>query len=133
MENIKDERIINSDPLVLAYIGDAVFELSVRKHVIESGQVKPNKLHAMSVNYVRASAQAAAIKELFDELPEDRQRLVKRARNHKSLSRPKNADPVEYKWATAFEALIGYLHLAGLKEEMDDVISKSIAIIEKSR
>ena len=133
MENIKDEKIINSDPLVLAYIGDAVFELAVRKHVIESGLVKPNKLHSMSVGYVRASAQAAAIKELFDELPEDEQRLVKRARNHKSLSKPKNADPVEYKWATAFEALVGYLHLAGLKEEMDDVISKSIAIIEENR
>ena len=133
MENNKDERIINSDPLVLAYIGDAVFELYVREHVIKSGQVKPNKLHAASVGYVRASAQAAAIKELFYELPEDQQRLVKRARNHKSLSRPKNADPVEYKWATAFEALIGYLHLAGLKEEMDDVISKSIAIIEENR
>ena len=116
---------------VLAYLGDAVYELYVRKHVIDTGQIHADRLHTAAVSYVRASAQAEVIRELFDGLPEDEQRLVKRARNKKSSSKPKNADPVEYKWATAFEALLGYYYLTDNTAALDHVIGKAIRIIEK--
>ena len=116
---------------VLAYLGDAVYELYVRKHVIDTGQIHADRLHTAAVSYVRASAQAEVIRELFDGLPEEEQRLVKRARNKRSSSKPKNADPVEYKWATAFEALLGYYYLTDNTDALDHVIGKAIRIIEK--
>ena len=122
---------MNTD--TLAYMGDAVYELHVRERVIGSSKAGPGKLHNESVGYVRADAQAKAMKMIFDELPEELQKLVKRARNHKSSSRPKNADPVEYKWATALESLIGYLYLAGENEMLRDTIDRVFQIIEESK
>ena len=68
---------------------------------------------------------------MFDELSEVEQKLVKRARNRKYNTKAKNADPVTYKWATAFEALVGYLYLADENERLESVLSKAIAIIGK--
>lgn len=116
---------------VLAYLGDAVYEVYIREHVIRTGKVRADYLHRESVRYVRASAQAKIIQELFDSLPEDQQALVKRARNHKSATKPKNADPVEYKWATAFEALAGYLYLAGKQEELTALFENAQRIIDR--
>lgn len=116
---------------VLAYFGDSVYELYVRKHVLDTGQVNADKLHQSAVRYVRAEAQANAIKEIFDSLTEEEQTLVKRARNKKITTKPKNADPVIYKWATAFEALIGYLYLSENNEKLSAIIRKTIEIIEK--
>ena len=78
-----------------------------------------------------ASAQADIIKRLFDELTEEEQKLVKRARNRKTATKAKNADPVTYKWATAFEALIGYLYLAGDDERLEQLMKKAIEIAGK--
>ena len=117
----------------LAFIGDAVYETYVRKHVLSSGQTHADKLHRLAVAYVRAEAQATVIKEIKDTLDPKLASLVRRARNHKSASKPKNADPVIYKWATAFEALIGYLYLSGETERMEDLIGKAIAITEEHR
>lgn len=118
---------------VLAYIGDAAYELYIREHVIDSGLVRADRLHHTAVRYVRAGAQARAIKQIFDELPEDQQALVKRARNKKSATKPKNADPVEYKWATAFEALAGYLYLEGREQELFHLFERARTIIEAGR
>jgi len=115
----------------LAFLGDAVYEVYIRKHVALSGQTNADKLHQMAVKYVRAEGQAAALREIFDKLSVEEQSLVKRARNRKSTSRPKNADPVEYKMATAFEALLGYLYLAGDKDRMEEIIRLAVAAIEK--
>lgn len=115
---------------VLAYLGDAVYEVYVRKHVIDTGQVHANRLHTSAVRYVKAAAQARIIREVFDELPEAQQALVKRARNKKSATKAKNADPIDYKWATAFEALVGYLYLEERTEELDALFIRAKDIIE---
>ncbi|MDD4376655.1 MAG: ribonuclease III domain-containing protein [Eubacteriales bacterium] len=116
----------------LAYIGDAVYEIYVRKHVMETGQFNADKLHQMAVKYVRADGQAKAVKELIREvLDEDETRLVKRARNHKTTSKPKNADPVIYKLATAFEALVGYLYLEENCQRLEEVIEFAFLAIER--
>lgn len=88
-------------------------------------------MHKLSTDFVNASAQAKIIRTMFDELSEVEQKLVKRARNRKYNTKAKNADPVTYKWATAFEALVGYLYLADENERLESVLSKAIAIIGK--
>jgi ribonuclease-3 family protein len=118
---------------VLAFLGDSVYETYVRSHVIAAGQVNADLLHKAAVRFVRADAQASALKELMGELTEDEQGLVKRARNKKISTKPKNADPVVYKWATAFEALIGFLYLSEDYDRMDEIIRKAIGIVEKKK
>ena len=83
-----------------------------------------------AINFVKAGAQAKIIKTMFDDLTEPEQKLVKRARNRKSATKAKNADPITYKWATAFEALVGYLYLADEEERMQAVLSRAIEIAE---
>ncbi|MCL2437396.1 MAG: ribonuclease III [Clostridiales bacterium] len=106
----------------LAYIGDAVYEVHVRNHVLQSGQANADKLHQMAVKYVKAEGQAKALKAIFDQLSEEEQDLVKRARNRKTTSKPNNANPVAYKLATALEALIGHLYLTGNTERLEEII-----------
>mgnify|MGYP000879239160 CR=1 FL=1 len=118
---------------VLAFLGDSVYETRVRKHVIDKGQVNADLLHKAAVRFVRADAQAYALKVMMDELTEEEQNLVKRARNKKISTKPKNADPVIYKWATAFEALVGFLYLSEDIERMEDRISRAIALIEERK
>lgn len=116
----------------LAYLGDAVYEVMVRKHVMETGQVNADRLHHMAVRYVCADGQAVAVKELIREfLTEDEVKTVKRARNHKSISKPRGASPIIYKLATAFEALIGTLYLQGEEERLEEIIQRAFTIIEK--
>lgn len=115
----------------LAFIGDAVYEVFIRKHVMESGQHNADMLHKMAVIYVRAEAQAKAIKSLMrDFLTEEETAIVKRARNHKSVSKSRSAGPVAYKLATAFEALIGYLYLDGQDERMTEIVKEAVGRIE---
>jgi len=115
----------------LAYLGDAVYEVEVRRRMMEIGTENVDQLHQMSVKFVRAEGQAYAIKQLLNDLTEIEKTIVKRARNRKIISKPKNLDPVIYKLATAFEALIGYLYLNKEYERLDAVISQSIEIIGK--
>ena len=117
----------------LAYMGDAVYEVYIRKHVMETGHVHVDRLHAMAVPYVKAEGQARAIKYLMDNLlTEEEKALTKRARNHKIATKAKNATPMDYKWATAFEALLGYLHLKGDFERLDEVARAAIKYIEET-
>ncbi len=120
----------NLNTTALAYMGDAVYELYIRRHVLESGRSNVDILHKTAVKYVRAEAQSTALKKIFDDLSEEEQALVKRARNRKIVSKPKNADPVTYKYATAFEALVGELFLSGKRERLEEVIRRAIAIID---
>ena len=117
----------------LAYMGYAVYEVYIRKHVMETGHVHVDRLHAMAVPYVKAEGQARAIKYLMDNLlNEEEKALTKRARNHKIATKAKNATPMDYKWATAFEALLGYLHLKGDFERLDEVAGAAIKYIEET-
>lgn len=126
---IQDLRTVNTT--ALAYMGDAVYEQAVREHILKRGSYNVNALHNLATRYVKASAQAKIIKSIFDELSEEEQALVKRARNRKYHTKAKNADPVTYKWATAFEALVGYLYLAEDQERLEQIIDRALSIALK--
>ncbi len=121
----------NINTTALAYLGDAVYEVAVRKFIMETGQHHADRLHQIAIRFVRAEGQAFAIKQLMKELSEEEQALVKRARNRKITSKPKHTHPVTYKLATAFEAFIGYLYLAGETERLDWFIDRAITIINQ--
>ena len=124
------QEIMQINTTALAYLGDAVYEVEVRRRMMLEGTENVDKLHQMSVKYVRAEGQAQAIKALMGDLTEEELKLVKRARNRKIASKPKNLDPVTYKLATAFEALIGYLYLMEETERLEEIIFKSLSLIE---
>ena len=115
---------INS--LVLAYLGDTIYEDYVREFLIRSGIGNVNDLQKESIKYVSAKAQAEILKKLINDniLTNEELDIVRRARNHKTISHPKNCDIVTYKHATGFEALIGYLKLEGNINRIDEIISK---------
>lgn len=116
---------------VLAYMGDAVYERFVRERMIRGSiPVRADLMHKASVAYVNAFAQEQAIKGLMPSLSEAETGVVRRARNHRITSKPKNADPVTYKWATAFEALLGYLYLDGQEERLSRILEAAAEITE---
>jgi len=117
-------------PLVLAYIGDAVYEVYIRTYIINRFKGKVNYLHRISTNFVKASAQAEIVRSILDELEDEEIRIVKRGRNQKSTTVPKNANLSDYKHATGFEALLGFLYLTNKKERLMEIIEMSIKIIE---
>ncbi|MEG0392683.1 MAG: ribonuclease III domain-containing protein [Anaerovoracaceae bacterium] len=123
-------KIENINTTTLAFMGDAVYEEYVRKHVISLGEPGADRLHRMAVKYVKAEGQAVVIKKILESLSKEEQGLVRRARNRKSATRPKNVDHMTYKWATAFEALIGHLYLSEKKERMEEIIGKAIEIVD---
>lgn len=124
-----DPRLLNG--LALAYMGDAVFELSVREHLIKQGQTKPNTLHVLATDYVSAKAQAYLSEQFLeqDKLTEEEWEYYKRGRNAKSYSKAKNADSKTYSQSTGFEALIGYLFLTEQKARLDELITWSLMMI----
>jgi len=108
----KDPKIVSEMQILnLAYIGDAVFEVMVRTHIINTKKATANQLHKLSKSYVCASAQAEMYKALTDTLTEAEMAVMKRGRNAKSQSKAKNASVVDYRYATGMEALFGYLYL----------------------
>ena len=127
----KPADVKNLGSLVLAYMGDAVYEQFIRDRVISSGRfARADVLHRAGVFYVNAEAQADTIKAMLEELDEEERAVVRRARNHRSATRPKNVDPVSYKWATAFEALLGYLYLLGRENRLLEVMERAAKITE---
>ena len=121
----------------LAFLGDAIYELFIRDIMVNSGMTNPDAMHKACTKYVRAENQASALKQMMKEtedqafLTEEEIALVKRARNHKTPNRSRSAGPVEYKLATAFEALVGYLYLIGNSDRLGEVMEKAAAIIAK--
>ena len=130
---------VNSKPIdpsainttALAYIGDGVYELFVRKMMVSRGWAAADHLHRETVKYVRAESQAYAVKSIADMLTPEEQDLVRRARNRKSVTKPKNADPVSYKLATAMEALIGYLFLTDQNQRIDEIMKRVVEEIDR--
>ncbi len=120
-------------PLVLAYIGDAFYEMVVRTMAVEQGNTQVEKLHKTVTRLVRAGAQAAMVNFYEEEgmLTEAELAVYKRGRNAKSHTIPKNADPAEYRRATGFEALMGYLYLNGECARALDLIRKGIEEYER--
>ncbi|MFX0548489.1 Mini-ribonuclease 3 [Hathewaya histolytica] len=113
------------NPLVLAYIGDAVYEVIIRAYMIKNNMnMNAHKLHLKSIEYVKAKAQSEFVKKLLDELNEEEMSIFKRARNTKSYTIPKNADLIDYKMATGFEALVGYLYITGEEDRLKELLDK---------
>ena len=105
-------------PLVLAYIGDAVYEVMIRARVINRGSMQVNKMHKRSAMLVNAGTQAQLIRSIEEELTPEEHAVYKRGRNAHSASSAKNASIRDYRMATGFEALVGYLYLTGQYERL---------------
>lgn len=113
--------------LVLAYIGDAVFEVFIRGFLIkENKNILVHQLHKKGVSYVKARAQSDFVKKIMDDLSEEEIRIFKRGRNAKSGTVPKNADIQDYRNATGLEALIGYLYITENFERLNRILEMSI-------
>lgn len=117
--------VLEVNVLVLAYLGDTIYENYVRHYLIMKGIGNVNDLQKESISYVSAKSQAGYLKKLLDEkfLSDSEIEVVKRARNYKTMSHPKNCDIVTYKHATGLEALIGYLELTNNKERIDKIMN----------
>ena len=116
---------IEINVLVLAYLGDTIYENYVRKYLIGKGIGNVNDLQKESINYVSAKSQAKFLQDMLDNkfLSVEEIIVVKRARNYKTTSHPKNCDIVTYKYATGLESLIGYLDLEGKKDRIDEIMN----------
>lgn len=115
---LEEQDIRTYSPLTLAYIGDAIFELVVRTVLVERKNTQPEKLHKAATKIVKAETQALMIEALKEDLTDEELAVFKRGRNAKAVTRAKNASMSEYRRATGFEALMGYLYLKGDIERM---------------
>ena len=118
----------------LAYLGDAVFEVVVREKIVSDKPGDVGRAHHTAVRYVSAAGQAKAAKAMIASgfLTEEEERIYKRARNHRTMSRPQHADPKDYKIATGFEALLGYLYLSDERERLREIASEAVRIVDAS-
>lgn len=127
---LKQNPIESYSPLTLAYIGDAVYEVVIRTLVISDGNTQVNKLHKRASYYVKANTQAELIKLLMDELTEEELHYYKRGRNAKSYTSAKNASIGDYRMATGFEALVGYLYLTNQSTRMIELVKDGLKLLE---
>ena len=124
--NIKDKDIRSFSPLTLAYIGDAVYEIVIRTIIVEKGNAPVNKLHHKASSLVKAVAQKAAMEKILPLLTEEEEAVYKRGRNAKSYTSAKNASVIDYRIATGFEALMGFLYLMGRNERMLELVKIAV-------
>ena len=130
---LPDHDITDFSPLQLAYLGDAVYELMARSHVLSRIQAPVEKLHRITTGLVKAQAQAAIYHALEEELSEEEKSMFRRGRNAKSYSRAKNASLSEYRIATGFEALMGYLYLKNDRQRLLELADRGIDYLESCK
>ena len=123
IERTKQEVELMS-PLTWAYIGDAVYELFIRNKLINETNLKPHKLHIEAIKYVKAKSQAQKLNEIYEFLTDEEKDIVRRGRNTQNHHLPKNSNVQEYMYATAFEALIGYLYLTKQHSRLKEILAK---------
>lgn len=112
------------NPLVLAYVGDAVYEIFIRTYLVETHRdMSVHKLHKSTIQFVKAHSQSEFIKKLEDKLTQEEISIFKRGRNCKSSTAPKNADIQEYRFATGFEALVGFLYITEQVERLEYLLN----------
>lgn len=127
---LSKNELIEMPPLALAFVGDAVYELYVRSSIcIDQKRRDVNYLHRSAVSFVKAQSQAYIVKTLFEELSEIEKSVVKRGRNAHPHTVPKNASISDYRYATGFEALLGYLYYSGNNDRLMEILEKSYKII----
>lgn len=129
-EFTKDEaRQLN--PLQLALIGDGVYEVFIRNYILSNNtSLSANKIHVKAIGYVKAKSQSDIMHAIEEKLTEEESVIFKRGRNAKSATVPKNADVRDYRMATGFEALVGYLYLIGNKERLEFVLNSCVEILK---
>ncbi|QCI87255.1 Mini-ribonuclease 3 [Vagococcus zengguangii] len=122
MSEHQDFTLLNG--LALAYVGDAIYEVFIRDYLIRKGNTRPNMLHQKATKFVSAKAQASSIADMLAEgmLTEEEEAIFKRGRNAKSHTTAKNADVKTYRASTGFEALMGYLHLQGQTDRLNELM-----------
>lgn len=127
-----DVNLING--IALAFEGDAVYSMYIRRHLIFQGLTKPNQLHREATKYVSAKAQANLISLMLEEgiLTEKEEDIYKRGRNANSHTKSKNADIVTYRMSTGFEAVMGYLHMTEEIERLEELIDWCIKRVEEA-
>ena len=127
-----DVNLING--IALAFEGDAVYSMYIRRHLIFQGLTKPNQLHREATKYGSAKAQANLISLMLEEgiLTEKEEDIYKRGRNANSHTKAKNTDIVTYRMSTGFEAVMGYLHMTEAIERLEELIDWCIRKIEAS-
>jgi len=133
---MEENQVKQLNGIALAYIGDAIYEVYIRDFLLETGVTRPNQLHHRATKYVSAKAQAYLYQEMLVEnlLTEEEELYFKRGRNAHSHTKAKNTDSKTYSISTGFEALLGYLHLSGQKERLDEIVNwciEKIGRVEK--
>ncbi len=118
--SLKKEDIKMMSPLQLAYVGDACYELMVRTFILDKN-LSVNQLHRKATAYVKAEAQADIVHGLEELLTEEEKGIIRKGRNTKTNSNPKNANLIDYKYATGFEALFGYLYLTNQDIRLEEI------------
>ncbi len=133
MQELLDSKIGGNalNGLSLAFIGDAVYEILVREHLLRNGSLAVGKLHKMAVEYVRASFQAKAFDFLETIVTEEESGILHRGRNASATHIPKGANAIEYRKATGVEALFGYLYLEGKSERAKELFKIILKNFEK--
>jgi len=129
---VTDVNLING--IALAFEGDAVYSMYIRRHLIFQGLTKPNQLHREATKYVSAKAQANLISLMMEEgiLTEKEEDIYKRGRNANSHTKAKNADIVTYRMSTGFEAVMGYLHMTEEIERLEELIDWCVKRVEEA-
>jgi ribonuclease-3 family protein len=115
----------------LAYIGDAYYELYIRKYLLDKGITKSNDLRKASVKYVSASAHLAIVGKIFEALTEKEKEIFKRGRNNSSVLKSKSAKTYSHQQSSGFEAVIGYLYLMNQESRLFELLNKAIMIINE--
>ena len=123
---LSDVDVRTYSPLVLAYIGDAVYEVVIRSLLVGRGNAQANRLHKEASTLVNAGAQSASLERIKEELAEEEMQVFKRGRNANSATMAKHATMSDYRRATGFEALMGYLYLTGRTERILELAKKGL-------
>ena len=127
---LEEINITDYSPLTLAYIGDGIYEIVIRTIIVDEANRQVNKIHKAASGLVKAGTQAKMIHLIMDDLTEDEIQIFKRGRNAKAVTRAKNASMSEYRRATGFEALMGWLYLSGKSDRMMDLIMLALKRFE---
>lgn len=127
---LKESEARMLSPLVYAYVGDALYEIYIRQYIVSKYKVKVNNMHKNSTKFVKASAQAEIVHALTEFFTEDEWKIIKKGRNHKTSTVAKNASITDYRYATGYECLLGYLFLTKQHDRVEEIVIESIKVIE---
>lgn len=131
--DLQEQDLHSYSPLTLAYIGDAVFDILVRTVLVSRGNAPADKLTKKASKIVCAERQSAMIRALKEQLSDEEREIYRRGRNAKSNSKAKNASTADYRRATGFEALVGYLYLQQKHERVASLIAEGIRLTETEK